>query len=310
VLKYAFRRLVYAVPMVFAVATVGFFVIHLVPGNPARAVLGIRATPAAVAAMDHRLGLDQPLTVQYWHFLRGAVALNFGTSTEYNLSVSSLLGTRIGPTVLVIGYGMAVAILIAVPLAVLAAVHHDRVTDHAIRLGGMVTFVMPPFWLGLLLSLVFGLQLGLLPTSGYSSGLSGALRTLTLPALTLGLIFAPLILRTLRAALIATMSSDFVEAARARGLSQNRVLFKHALRNSLVSGLTVVGLSLVLLVSSSVVIESVFGIPGLGDLLVSAVQARDFPVIQGLTVLMGTGVVLINLMTDLAYAIADPRVRL
>lgn len=309
-LKYVARRLVYAVPLIFGIATFGFFLIHLVPGDPGRAVLGPRASAAAVRAEDHRFGLDQPIVVQYWHFLRRAAGLNFGTSIAKNIPVMPLIASRTAPTALLISLGVLVAMLIAVPLALVAAVHRDRPADQAIRLGGMVTFVMPPFWLGLILALVFGLQLRVLPTSGYTPGILGALRSLTLPAVTLGLAFFPLLLRTLRAALIETLDSDFVEAAQARGLSRRRVLYRHALRNSLVSTVTVLGVIVVLLISSSVVIESVFAIPGLGDLLVTAVEGRDFPVVQGLIVVMGTAVVLVNLLVDLGYAMLDPRVRL
>jgi peptide/nickel transport system permease protein len=311
VLKYTLRRLAYAVPAVLGVATLGFVLIHLVPGDPGRAALGPRAPAAAVAALDRRFGLDEPVTTQYVHFLRGALTLNFGQSIYYDTSVSSLIGSRVGPTALLILYAMLIAVVVAVPLALAAAVHKEGTTDHVVRLGGMVTFVMPPFWLGLLLALVFGLELGIFPTGGYDSGsVLGALRSLTLPAVTLGIGIAPLILRTLRAAIIETLASDFIEAARARGFSERRVLYKHALRNSLVSTITVIGLIVGFLVSGTVLVENVFGIPGLGALLVNAVSARDFPVIQGLTVLMGAAVVVANLITDLCYAFVDPRVRL
>jgi len=309
-LKYSLRRLAYAVPTVLGVATVAFLLIHLVPGDPARAALGPRAPEAAVRALDHKFGVDRPLLTQYWHSLRSAVTLNFGSSIRYKVSVASLIRSRIVPTALVIAYGMAVAVLLAVPLAVTAAVRSDRFADHAIRLGGMVIFVMPTFWVGLLLALVFGLELRWLPTSGYGQGAGGVLRSLTLPAIALGLAYAPIIQRTLRASLIATLSSDFVEAARARGLSERRVLYRYALRNSLASTLTVIGLLVGLLVGASVLIENVFAIQGLGSLLVDAVSSRDFPVIQGLIMLIGTVVVLVNLLTDLGYAIVDPRVRL
>jgi len=309
-LRYSLRRIAYAVPLVLGVATLAFFMIHLVPGNPARTVLGPQASAAAVAALDHRFGLDEPVAAQYLHFLTRGVRLNFGTSLDYNVSVNSLIVSRFLPTALLIAYGMVLAVLLAVPLAIVAAVHRDRAADHAVRLSGMVTFVMPPFWLGLILALVFGLQLGILPTSGYGRGPGNVLRSLTLPAVTLGLILAPLILRTLRAALIETLSSDFVQAARARGFTERRVLYRHALRNSLISTLTVIGVSVSFLIGGSVLVENVFNLPGLGQLLVTAVAARDYPVIQGLIVVMGTGVVLVNLLTDLSYALVDPRVRL
>ena len=309
-LSYAVRRLLYAIPLVLAIATAGFFLIHLVPGDPGRTALGPRASAEAVAALNHRFGLDEPLLTQYWHFLGNLVTLDLGISLQYRVPVTELIGTRIAPTALVILYGMTIAVLVAVPLAVVAAVHRDRLADHAIRTGGMTTFVMPPFWFGLMLALVFGLELGLFPTSGYRDGIRGALWSLTLPAIAIGLNLAPLTLRALRAALITTLGSDYIEAARARGLSERRVLYRHALRNSFVSALTVIGVCFVAMIGSSVLIENVFAIPGLGQLLVSAVAARDFPVIQALLVLLGIAVVLVNLLTDLAYAVIDPRIRL
>jgi peptide/nickel transport system permease protein len=307
---YVLRRLALGLVLVLGVATVAFFVIHLVPGDPGRTVLGPRASPGAVAALNDRLGLDEPLLTQYWLFLRGAVTLDFGTSITYNVPVGSLLGSRIVPTALLIVYGIVLALLIAIPMAILAAVHRDRAADHGIRLVGMVTFAMPPFWTGLVLVLVFALQLGLFPTSGYRTSPVDALWSLTLPAITISLFVAHLVLRTLRASLIGTLSSDFVEAARARGFSERRVLYRHALRNSFVSALTIIGVLVAVLISTSVLIENVFAIPGLGQLLVEAVQGRDYPVVQALTVLMGTAVVLVNIVIDVGYAFVDPRVRL
>jgi peptide/nickel transport system permease protein len=308
--RYAALRLLQAVPVLIGITFVSFLLIHLTPGDPARAVLGVQAEPQAVEAMHRELGLDRPLLSQYGDFLEGAVQFDFGTSIKLNASVSSLIGSHVMASVWLVAYGTLIALAIAVPLAVISARRHDRAPDHAIRIGGMVLYAMPPFWLGLLLVLVFGLELGWLPTSGYGDSPGQQFRSLTLPALTIGLIYAPLLLRTLRASLLETLDADFVEAARARGLTERRVLYRHVLRNSSIPTITLAGLLVGFLVSATVVIENVFSIPGLGSLLVSAVQVRDFPLIQGLTVVFALAVVIINLITDMVYALVDPRVRL
>jgi peptide/nickel transport system permease protein len=310
VLKYVLLRLAQSVPTLIAITLAGFLLIHLVPGDPARIILGPRATERSVAALRHSYGLDASLTTQYARFLRGAVHLDFGQSFSNHSSVASVILARLGPSAMLIGYSMVIALALAVPLAVLAAVKQDHAPDHVIRVIGMAVFAMPPFWLGLVLVLTFGLELGLLPTSGYGDGFAGHVRSLTLPALTTGLVAAPWFLRSLRASTIEALRSGYVEAARARGLSERRVLSRHVLRIALLPTVTVVGLSVGYLVSANVVVENVFGIPGLGSLMVSAVGSRDFPLIQGLVVILGVAVVLVNLATDLAYALIDPRVRL
>jgi peptide/nickel transport system permease protein len=310
VLRYVGLRVLQAVPVLVGVTVASFLLIHLVPGDPARIQLGPRATASAVRELDRQLGLKRPLIDQYVSFLGGAVHLDFGESLALHQSVGGLIRSRIGITALLMLYSLTVSLLLTVPFALLAAVKRDRGVDHAIRIIGMTLFVMPTFWLGLLLSLVFGLELGVLPTGGYSSGVAGALRSLTLPALSLALVLAPLFLRSLRASIVQTLDAGFVEAARARGFSQRRVLFRHVLRNASISTVTVVGLTMGALVSGTVIVENVFAIPGLGVLLVSSVSARDFPTVQGLVVVLALAVIAINLLTDLAYAAIDPRVRL
>ena len=242
--------------------------------------------------------------------MTGALTLDFGDSIIQKTSIGPILGERIPVTAFLLLYSVVIAIVIAVPLAVLSALQKNRPTDHAIRLFSMVTFAMPSFLLGLLLILFFGLQLGWLPTSGYGEDFVGHVRSLTLPALTVGLYLAPILLRTLRVGIIETLDAEFIEAARARGLSERRILFKHVLRNSLVSTVTILGLNIGFLLSGLVIIENVFSLPGLGSELVNAILQRDYPMVQALALVFGVAVVVINLMTDLAYAKLDPRVRL
>jgi peptide/nickel transport system permease protein len=296
--------------VLFGITLAAFVIIHLVPGEPAKILLGARATPSAVATLNKQLGLDRPLPLQYLNFVTGALTLNFRESITQKTGVGGLLAERIPVTVFLLLYSVVISILVAVPLAVASALRRNRATDHAIRLFSMVTFAMPSFLLGLLLILAFSLNLHLLPTSGYGEGFVGHVRGLTLPAVTVGLYLAPILLRTLRVGIIETLGTEFVEAARARGLSATRIVLKHVLRNSLVSTLTVLGLNIGFLLSGLVIIENVFALPGLGSELVSSIVTRDYPTIQALTLVFGVSVVAINLLTDLLYAVLDPRVRL
>jgi peptide/nickel transport system permease protein len=307
---YLLRRTGQALLVMVGLSLAVFLLIQLVPGDPARAILGPRATASAVAALRMRLGLDAPLPLQYWRFLWRAVRLNFGVSTSQDVAVSQLLWPRLGATLMLTAYATIVSIIIAGPLAIVSAVRKNRLPDHIIRLTTMVTFAMPAFWLGLVLILLLAVKVTVFPPSGYGTGLFGHLDSLTLPALTLGLGIAPLVLRTLRGSLIDTLASEFVEAAQARGLGQRRVMLRYALRNSLVASITVIGVNVGYILGIVVVVENVFALPGLGSLLVTAVQDRDFPVVQGVALVLGAIIVIVNLFTDLGYSLLDPRVRL
>jgi peptide/nickel transport system permease protein len=310
VTTYILRRVLEAIPVLIGITLASFLLIHLVPGDPATIILGARATPEAVATLNHQLGLDEPVLAQYWDFISGAVTLDFGDSIKQNTAIGPILGERIPVTGFLLIYSVLISIVVAVPLAIVSALRRNRPADHVIRLFSMVTFAMPSFLLGLLLILFFSLKLGWLPTAGYGDGFAEHIRYLTLPAITVGLYLAPILLRTLRVGIIETLDTEFVEAARARGLSERRIVFKHVLRNSLISTVTVLGLNIGFLLSGLVIIENVFALPGLGSELVHSILTRDYPLIQALTLVFGVAVITINLLTDLAYAKLDPRVRL
>jgi peptide/nickel transport system permease protein len=307
---YLARRGLHALLVLLIVTLVAFLLIHLVPGDPVRIMLGAHAPPSAVAQVRHELGLDRSLAHQFVIFLWGLVRGDLGTSISLQQPVSQILGPRIAPSIFLLVYGTVISLLVAVPLGVFSALYRNRLPDHGIRIGATVGLAMPSFWFGLLLVEVFSLHLHVLPVSGYGSGFLGHLRSLTLPAVTVGLYLAPLIVRTLRSSLIETLSADFITSARARGFRETRVIGKHALRNALIATITILAINIGYLVSGSVVIENVFGIPGLGSLLVSSIQMRDFPTISALTLLFGVLVIFVNLLADLSYAVVDPRVRL
>jgi peptide/nickel transport system permease protein len=307
---YILRRIAQAVPVLIGITLAAFLLIHLVPGDPARIILGVRATPDAVAELNHKLGLDRSLIAQYLDFVGGALHFDFGDSIKQNSAIGPLISDRIGVTFWLLLYSVAVSIVVAVPLAIVSALRRNRPVDHGIRLFSMVTFAMPSFLLGLLLTLAFSLKLHWLPTAGYGESLGEHVKSLTLPAITVGLYLAPILLRTLRVGIIETLGTEFVEAARARGLSERRVVLKHVLKNSMISTVTVLGLNIGFLLSGLVIIENVFALPGMGSELVNSTLARDYPMIQAVTLVFGAAVVAINLVTDLLYAQLDPRVRL
>lgn len=308
--RYLLVRVVEIIPVVFFITVASFLLIHLVPGDPAQILLGRQATPAAVSRLHAELGLDKSLPSQYWNFVQGAATFDFGTSIQTGEDVGSLISRRMGPSFVLIGYALVVTLLLAVPLALVSATRRGTWVDGTIRLISTITFVMPVFWMALVLVTVFSLKLGIFPTSGYGDNFPEHIRALTLPAITLGLSLSPLLMRVLRSSLIDTMHAEYIEAAHARGLSNRRVLLKHVLRNSTTSTVTLVGFLFAVLLSATVVVEQIFGLPGLGSLLISAVERRDLTVVQALTLLFAIVVLTASLVTDLIYAVLDPRVRL
>ena len=306
---YLLRRVIQVLPVVFGISIVAFFLLRLVPGDPIRTMLGPRASESAVQLLRARYGLDQPIPVQYMTFLQDLLRLDLGDSLTYHRSVVDLIGARLGTTVLLIGYAALISFVVAVPLATYSAIRANRAPDHLIRLVMMVTFAMPAFWLGLLLILVFSLNLHLFPASGIGEGFPSMMRGLTLPAVTIGLYLAPVIIRSLRASMIESLNAEYVEAARARGLPESLILRRHVLRTSLISTVTIVGVNLGFLISGTVVVETVFALPGIGTLLVNAVATRDFPLVQALSMFLGVAVVLLSLGTDVLNRLIDPRIR-
>jgi peptide/nickel transport system permease protein len=298
------------VPVIVGMTLFSFILIHLVPGDPIRIMVGGKAPEAVVKNIDHQLGLDRPLPEQYVTFVGHAARGDLGESIVLRRPVSSVVGERIGPSLFLLGYGTLIGIVLAVPLGIASARWRNRLPDHLTRLLTLVAFAMPPFWLGLILVRKFSLDLGWFPVSGYGTGFLGHVYHLTLPALTIGLFLASMLIRSLRASLIDIFGTEYIEAVRARGASEARVVLKHSLRNALISTITVLTVNLGFLIGGAVIVEKVFDIPGMGQLLVDSIFTRDFPVVQGLTLVFGVLVVMLNLTADLAYAAIDPRVRL
>ena len=304
------RRLAQMVPVLVGVTLVAFALLQLIPGGPAVSILGIHATEESVAALRHQLGLDQPLWRQYLGYLHDVVTLNLGTSIKFKTSVESLLADRLPVSLWLALYAAVLTALIALPLGILSAIWKDSVFDQLVRVLMMVTMVMPAFWLGILLLLVFSVRLGLFPVSGAGEGPVDTLHHLFLPALTIATGIAPVIVRALRASMLEAMGSDYVRTARAKGLGDRGVVTGHVLRNALIAPLTLFGLSVGYLMGGTVIVENVFGLPGAGKLLIDSIGARDYPVVQSTTLVFAALVILVNLATDLVYTFLDPRVSL
>jgi peptide/nickel transport system permease protein len=263
-----------------------------------------------VAAVRHAWGLDQPLYVQYWKFMGRVVHGNLGDSLFYGVSAGHLVLQRLPVTLWLIIMAAILAVAIAVPLAAIAATKADRAADHAVRAVPLIGLGFPPFWIGIVLLLIFGLHLGReFPVGGYGSGFLGHLHSMFLPALCVALGLAPILIRSLRASLLEVLESEYVTTARSKGLSEKRILRKHALRNAIISTVSVLGVNIGYLVGGTLVIEQVFALPGIGQLMINSIFQRDFPVVQAVTLVFAVMVVLVYLLTDVAHALLDPRVR-
>ena len=307
---YVLRRLLQLVPIALGVTVLVFFLIHLVPGDPARTILGNQATPARVALLHHEWGLDRPIWVQYAKFMSRIAHGNLGDSLFYGVSAGHLVLQRLPVTLWLIGLGTLLSVLIAVPLAAIAATNRDRVPDHVVRAVPLVGLGFPPFWVGIVLLLVFGLHLGrAFPVGGYGNGFVGHLHSMFLPALTVAFGIAPILIRSLRASLLEVLESEYVTTARSKGLPESRVLVRHALRNAVVSTVSVLGVNIGYLVGGTLVIEQVYALPGIGQLMINSIFQRDFPVVQAVTLVFSIMVVLVYLLSDVAHALLDPRGR-
>jgi len=304
VFSFLVRRLLLTIPVLLGVATLVFSLIHLIPGDPVQAMLGESASPESVNELRSRLGLDRPLYAQYFSFLNGVAHGNLGTSLRTSEPVTAAIADRLPATFELAAAAMLVAVVIAIPLGVLAASRAGTAVDHAATTLALIGISMPNFWLGPLLAIVFAVELGWLPVSG-----RGTLAQLVLPAITLGAPLAAVLARTTRASVIDELRELYVTAARARGVSRMRAVLKHAFRNSLIPIVTVLGLQLGAVLTGAVITETIFAWPGVGRLLIQSISFRDYPLVQGCILLIALTYVSMNLLTDLAYGLLDPRIR-
>ena len=309
---YIIRRLLALVPVALVVATVAFVLIHLAPGDPASVIAGPDAGPDDIKRIERQLGLDAPLAVQLVRWYGRLLQGDLGQSIFLRKPVTEAILDRVEPTLLLTLSAIVIAVVIGIPAGVLAGRFHNSVTDQTLMVFALIGVSIPNFLLGLLFVLFFSVWLGWFPVAGYSPleyGWARTARSLVLPAFALGLVQSALIARIARSSMLDVLREQFIVAGRAKGLGEPAVVYKHALKNAMIPTVTIIGISFAVLMSGAVVIETVFNIPGLGRLIISAVLRRDYPVIQGVVLCIAGVYMLINLLVDLSYVIFDPRVR-
>jgi peptide/nickel transport system permease protein len=300
-------RVVQAIPVLLGITLVTFLMLQLLPGDSARTIGGLRATPEILAAIRERLGTDQPLVVQYLNYMGQLVQGDLGRSDLLGQDINALISARLPATVFLVLYAGALAILIGVPLALLSAVRRNRAPDLATRAVLVVALGLPSFWIGLLLVAYPALKWGWFPSGGYGESLADHIYHLLLPALTLSITFLAVLVRSLRASLIDVLAAQYVDLARLKGITTARVYSRHILRNALRPALTIVGLNMSFLLGASVIVESVFAIDGIGNTLIQAILQRDFLVVQGIALVFGILVLLVTLIVDVLQSMLDPR---
>jgi peptide/nickel transport system permease protein len=308
VTRYVASRILQILPVLLGISFVVFFLVRLIPGDPAIAVLGSRATPALIARMRDQLGLDLPLWQQYFHFLGNALRGNFGVSYFYQADVWDIVMRRVPMTLLLMVYSVALSIIIATPFALLSALRRDRLPDYLVRVLFTVALGMPVFWSGIMLALFFGAKLHLLPISGPGDGGLNTLIHFTLPSLTIAIAMSPILVRTLRSSLIEVLVSDYVTTGKAMGLKSSFLMLSYILRNSLRPVITVISINVGYVVGGTVIAEQIFSLPGVGSLLIGSITTRDYAIIQLCTLFFAMLVIIVNLAADLLYVAFDPRV--
>jgi dipeptide transport system permease protein len=326
------RRIIGAIPVLLGISFIVFLLLHLAPGDPVLLLLGDNATTAEVERVRHEWGLDQPLMVQYWQFISRACVGDFGMSLKFSEPVTKLVFERLPATVELALVSLTVAILIAIPIGIYSAIHRDSLLDHAGTGVALIGVSLPNFWLGIMLIYFLGGQLNLLPVAGrieygidikqitrlylLDSLLTGnfeafwnVLKHLLMPAVTLGTALAGIVTRITRSSILEVMRQDYVMTARAKGLSERVVIWRHILRNALITVITILGLQLGALLSGSVITETVFSYPGIGDLLIQSISVRDYRLTQVLILFFGASYFIVNLLVDIIYTFVDPRIK-
>jgi peptide/nickel transport system permease protein len=310
--RYLLRRVVSFAATLLFVSALAFTAVRVLPGDPALLIMGPEGNPEATARLRTAMGLDRPIPLQYVEWLSRALRGDLGISIQYDLPVARLIASRLPVTLPLTVLAGLFMVSVALPLGLYAATHHRRSGDYLTMLVSQVGLAVPSFWTGLLLILLFSVHLGWARSGGFdgwSAGIGAGLRALLLPALALGVFQAAVLVRAIRSAVLDVLREDYVRTARAKGLGEGRVIGAHTLRNALIPILTVAGVQLGQLMAGSIILESVFALPGLGRLALGAISARDLPVVQGVALFVASGIVFINFAVDVAYAVVDPRIR-
>lgn len=308
--RFILFRPIQLVPVLIGISIITFFLLHAVPGDPIRTMLGEKATTETVEALRARYGLDRPVVEQYWIYLKNLSAGDLGRSIVYKTQVSELLGRRTQATLFLLVYATLLSIVITLPLSMIAALKVGKLPDHLIRTFSTLGLGFPAFWLGIMLIILLSVWAGLFPVAGYGEGFLAHLHHLFLPALTIALALSAVLTRTMRASLLETMNADFTTAARAKGLPGRWIFIRHVLRNSLLPAINLLGVNVGWLIGGTVVVESVFSVPGLGQLMVSSIFARDYFVVQALTLAFACATVVVTFVVDVVTVALDPRIKL
>ena len=310
-LTYILKRILQMIPVLLIVTIITFLMIHLIPGDPARILAGEKARESVVEALRVKMGLDKPLWEQYIIYLKNLVTLDLGTSLKYSRPVADLLLERMPVTIVLTLFSTLLGLLFALPLGYISGLHKDTTADHAIRLSTLIAIAMPSFWIGLLLMILFSVKLKWLPAGGWDPSTPWTMfKCLIMPAFTQSLMTAAILIRDMRNSVVDIIKQDYVDFARSKGLSASAVRNRHILRNSLVSTVTLLSMRMAALLGGSVIIESVFSLPGIGKLTYEAISARDYTVVQSVVFVFAALVLAINLLTDILYSFLDPRVSL
>ncbi len=308
-LKPLLTRLAYTLPVIWLVVSLVFLLIHLVPGDPVQQMLGEGAAPGDIAALRHSYGLDVPLGQQYLHYWRGVLRLDFGHSIRLNDTVAHLVTTRYPYTLELTIAALLVALAAAIPAGISAALHRGQWQDKLIGIVSLLGLSFPALALGPIMQLLISIKLGVLPVSGASGPTYPAVAHLVLPAITMGGALAAILTRMVRTSMLEELNQDYIRTARAKGLPERTVVYKHALRNAIIPVLTLIGLQFGALLAGAIVTETIFSWPGIGRLTVSAISNRDYALVQGCILAVGLTYVMVNLLTDILYTVANPRIR-
>jgi peptide/nickel transport system permease protein len=309
---YFLKRVIILLATLFLVSGAIFVVLQVIPGDPAQIILGIKASPETLRDLRHKLGLDLPLPVQYMNWIGGVIRGDLGRSITYDVPITSLIISRLQVTIPLALLSILFAVVFSIPLGVYAAIHRNRPGDYGVMVFSQIGLAIPAFWAGILLILLFAVELRWFSAGGFKSWAEtpwGALKSLLLPALSLGLIRAAVLARLTRSCMLEVLGEDYIRTARSKGLTEKGVVYKHAFRNALIPVVTIVGLQMGELLAGAIVIENVFHLPGLGRLVFLAIGQRDLPVVQGVSLLIAFLIVVVNFAVDVIYGIVDPRIR-
>jgi peptide/nickel transport system permease protein len=307
------QRILFLIATLLLVSMMIFIVLQVIPGDPAQLILGIQATPETLQELRHNMGLDQPLTARYWNWLSAWVRGDFGRSITYEIPIHTLIASRLQVTIPLAVLAIFFAVTFSLPLGIYAALHRNRPGDYGVMIFSQMGLAIPAFWAGILFILFFAVHLQWFSAGGFKPWTEsplGALKSLLLPALSLGLIRAAVLARLTRSCMLEVLGEDYIRTARSKGLAEARVIYKHALRNALIPVVTIVGLQMGELLAGAIVIENVFNLPGLGRLVFLAIGQRDLPVVQGVSLLIASFIVMVNFGVDVLYGIVDPRIRI